>query len=398
MAVWVDLGNRRAFTDQDRGLLALLSGQIAQGLARVHQSDQQRETVLALQSAILGPARLPDGFAVRYEPATPPLQVGGDWYDVVPLSDGRLGIVVGDCVGRGLKAATVMGQMRSACRALLLQDPHPEHALSALDRFVADTDGALCTSVFCGVLDPRSGHLAYSSAGHPPGILVNADGTTSILQDGLSAVLGIAPDLARTCATHVLPPRSTLLVYSDGLVERRRRPLTDGIDLAAQVLHEGRDIGVEELATHVMRRLASASGYDDDVALLLYRHPGPLDIAFEPRAAALAPVRNALRDWLDRAGVPEDTAQSILVAAGEACANAVEHGHRDIPDAGIRLRAEALTERVDVRISDSGSWRAPQAEAHRGHGINLMRTLMDQVTITPTAQGTTVDMHVRIAP
>jgi PAS domain S-box-containing protein len=397
MAVWVDLGDRRPFTDQDRVLLAQLSGQITQGLARVHQSDQQRETVLALQSAILGPAHLPGGFAVRYEPATPPLQVGGDWYDVVALPDGRLGIIVGDCVGRGLKAASVMGQMRSACRALLLQDPHPERALTALDRFVADTDGALCTSVFCGVLDPRTGHLAYSSAGHPPGILVYPDGTTTILQDGLSPVLGIAPDVARTCATHVLPARATLLLYSDGLVERRRQPLTDGIDQAARALHEGRNTGVEELATHVMRGLAPISGYDDDVALLLYRHPGPLDIAFEPQASALAPVRNALRDWLERSGVPEDTAQGILVAAGEACANAVEHGHRDSPDVGIRLRAEALTERVDVRISDSGSWKAPQAEPHRGHGINLMRTLMDQVTITPTAHGTTVDMHVRIA-
>lgn len=113
---------------------------------------------IALQRAILGPSVLPEGFAVRYEPATPPLEVGGDWYDIVGLADGRIGIgiVVGDCVGRGLGAASVMGQLRSACRALLLQEASPSRVLTVLDEFAVSVPGAVCTTVFCGVLLLRS--------------------------------------------------------------------------------------------------------------------------------------------------------------------------------------------------------------------------------------------------
>src|SRR6185369_13405537 len=113
----------------------------------------------------------------------------------------------------------------------------------------------LCTSVFCGVLDPATGGLTYSSAGHPPGILVLPDGSTGVLEDGLGTVLGLATDTVRPSATRVLPPRTTLLLYTDGLVERRRRPLTDGIREAAEVLRDGRNSGVDVLASHVMSRL-----------------------------------------------------------------------------------------------------------------------------------------------
>ena len=133
----------------------MLCGYLGQALHRAHQTDQQRETALALQRAILGPSRLPPGFAARYEPASRPLEVGGDWYDLVELPDGRIGIVVGDCVGHGLEAATVMGQLRSACRALLLQDASPAQTLSAMDRFAA--------------LDSRRASAARSSAASSTG-------------------------------------------------------------------------------------------------------------------------------------------------------------------------------------------------------------------------------------
>ena len=129
LVVYIELAERRPFTPEDHMLLTVLAGRLGQGLQRVHQLDQQRETALALQHAILGPANLPSGFAVRYQPATRPLQVGGDWYDVVDLDDGRIALIVGDCVGHGLAAATVMGQLRSACRALLLERPSPGAAL-----------------------------------------------------------------------------------------------------------------------------------------------------------------------------------------------------------------------------------------------------------------------------
>ena len=178
LVVWIDLAEQRPFTLEDQTLLTVLAGRLGQGLQRVYQVDQQRETALALQHAILGPAHLPHGFAVRYQAASRPLQVGGDWYDVVDLEDGRIALVVGDCVGHGLAAATVMGQVRSACRALLLDNPSPGAALAGMDRFAARLPGAQCTTAVCAVLNPETGELVYSSAGHPPPILVHADGTT----------------------------------------------------------------------------------------------------------------------------------------------------------------------------------------------------------------------------
>ncbi|WP_437043077.1 SpoIIE family protein phosphatase [Streptomyces sp. enrichment culture] len=399
LAVWIDLGEHRPFTAEDQVLLSLLAGRLAQGLVRAHQIDQQRETAIALQRAILGPARLPNGFAVRYEPATPPLEVGGDWYDTVALPDGRIGIVVGDCVGRGLEAASVMGQLRSACRALMLQEPSPARTLMALDQFAASVPGALCTTVFCAVFDPGAGELTYSTAGHPPGILAHADGTVQLLEEGRSVPLAVRPGKRRPEARCTLPARSTLLLYTDGLVERRRRSLGTGIEEAGKALQEGRDLPVDELATEVMTRLAPAGGYDDDVALLLYRHPAPLDLTFPAEASQLAPVRNALRAWLAQCDLNRIDVQNVLVAAGEACANAIEHGHRHAPGEAVRLSAEAFADTVRLTVADSGRWKDPQPEPHanRGRGVALMRATMEDVTITPGPVGTTVDMQMRIA-
>ncbi|MFD0745369.1 SpoIIE family protein phosphatase [Phytohabitans flavus] len=396
LALWLDLGPGRPFTADDRLLLSLLAGHLAQGLARAQQIGQQRETAIALQRSILGPSLLPPGFAARYEPAARPLEVGGDWYDIVTLTDGRIGIVVGDCVGRGLAAAAVMGQLRSACRALLLQDPSPARTLMTMDHFAAGVPGAACTTVFCGVLDPATGHLTYASAGHPPGILAHADGTRHLLDGGRSLPLAVRPGRVRRQAEHVVPARATMLLYTDGLVERRRRPLTDGIDLAGRSVLDGADRGLDELATGLMAQLASGGGYHDDVAVLLYRHPGPLDVTFPADADQLAPVRGALRRWLDLCGVPAPTAQNVLVAVGEACANAIEHGHRDAPGGPIRLRAEAYVDRLHLTVTDSGRWKAPVPDAYRGRGLKLMRAMMRRVAIDAGTGGTVADMDTRI--
>ncbi|MFE2755333.1 SpoIIE family protein phosphatase [Actinosynnema sp. NPDC059335] len=395
----VDLEGRRVLSAEDQTLLALLAGHLGQGLHRMRQIDQQRETALTLQRAMLGPARLPEGFAVRYEPATRPLKVGGDWYDTFELPDGRTAIVVGDCVGHGLQAAAVMGQLRSACRALLLHDPSPARTLNALDRFGATLSGAMCTTVFCAVLDTVTGDLVYSSAGHPPGIMVNPDGTTGLLDQGRGLPLAVRPDRPRPEATVVVNARATLLLYTDGLVERRRRPLDEGIAAVSVAVRAAPDVPVDDLATRIMTDLAPESGYDDDVALLVYRHPAPLEIAFPAQASELAPVRDSLRAWLRSCDVTAQQTLNILVAAGEACTNAIEHGHRDRLGGAIRLRASAFPDQVRLIVTDSGTWRTPDpvVEAHRGRGLQVMRGLVDDVTVLSGAGGTTVEMHARIS-
>ncbi|MEB4211377.1 SpoIIE family protein phosphatase [Mycobacterium sp. 94-17] len=399
LVVWMDLAEQRAFTLEDQTLLTVLAGRLGQGLQRVQQVDQQRETALALQHAILGPADLPDGFAVRYQAATRPLQVGGDWYDVVDLGDGRIGLVVGDCVGHGLAAAAVMGQVRSACRALLFENPSPSAALAGMDRFAARLPGAQCTTAVCAVLTPETGELVYSSAGHPPPILVHGDGSTQMLDDGHTIALGIRGDWIRPEARVMIPARSTLLLYTDGLVERRRIPLDRGISRVADVAQDGRSMALEELADQVMSRVAPDGGYQDDVVLMLYRHPAPLELNFPADVGQLAPARAALRNWLTRARLDSDQAMNVLVAAGEAVANAIEHGHRHRPEGTIRLGAVALCDEIQLTITDSGSWKPPQPAScsHRGRGIPLMRSLMQHVDIRSETDGTTVHLSTRIS-
>ncbi len=398
LVVWIDLAEERPFTLEDQTLLTVLAGRLGQGLQRVHQVDQQRETALALQHAILGPADLPHGFAVRYQAAARPLQVGGDWYDVVELEDGRIALIVGDCVGHGLAAATVMGQVRSACRALLFENPSPATALEWLDRFAARLPGAQCTTAVCAVLNPATGELVYSSAGHPPPIVVHADGTTRLLDDGHTIALGIRPHRSRPEASVTLPARASLVLYTDGLVERRRVPVDDGIARAAAFVQEGIASPLDDLANQIMSRLAPSGGYQDDVALLMYRHPAPLELEFPAHISQVATTRMALRGWLRRAGVDPSESMKVLVAAGEAVANAIEHGHRLSPEGTIRLDATALVDEVQLTIADSGSWKTPQpdANAHRGRGITLMRGLMRDVTIDPDTVGTTVHLSARI--
>ncbi|HEX3713639.1 MAG TPA: SpoIIE family protein phosphatase, partial [Trebonia sp.] len=275
-----------------RELFSVLTSHLAQVLAKARDYEQARSVALTLQHAILGPTELPHGFAAQYTPAVPPLEVGGDWYDVIPLPGQRTGVVTGDCVGRGLPAAAVMGQLRSASQAVLLRAPGPAEALADLDTFASRIPGAECTTVFCAILDPAAGTVTYSCAGHPPPILVAADGKYSLLDQARSLPLAMLPaDWQRSQATAGLPPGATLMLYTDGLVERRNQPLDEGIDAAAVIVAEHAQDHPNDIADYVMSAMTPAAGYEDDVAVLIYRHPpAPLTVqvsAADPAGLAL---------------------------------------------------------------------------------------------------------------
>jgi serine phosphatase RsbU (regulator of sigma subunit) len=274
--------------DEYRVFLSLAANQVAAALAdaqavqaeRRHAAERAEldrtraqfftDVAVTLQRAVLGPTALPDGFAVHYEPASGTLEVGGDWYDVVDLPDGRFGVVVGDVVGRGLPAAAVMGQLRSAGRALLLESQSPAHVLQALDRFAALVPGAAVSTVFCAVVDRDRKTLRYSSAGHPPAILVHADGTSRLLEEAGSLPLAVLDGHVRPEAEVVLPDGATLLLYTDGLVERRNEAIDEGTARAVDVLREARGLQAPQLAEVLTARLL-ADAPDDDVAFLVYR-------------------------------------------------------------------------------------------------------------------------------
>jgi PAS domain S-box-containing protein len=381
---------------ENQHLFGSLTSHLAQALVGAREYEQTRAVALTLQHAILGPTQLPHGFAVRYTPAVEPLEVGGDWYDVIGLDDDRIGVVVGDCVGRGLPAAAVMGQLRSAAQALLLRTSAPGQALTALDSFAQRVPAAVCTTVFCAVIDVANSTVCYSSAGHPPPIAVAADGSERFLDQAQSLPLAATKTARpRREGRITLAPGTTLLAYTDGLIERRRESLTDGVKRAAEALKNERHRHPDQLADYLMKELAPPAGYDDDVAVLLYRHPPPaLHVELPALTASLAPMRAQLRDWLTGAAVDPETAVDIILAVGEAASNAVEHaGHRASHPVDLAMTARITGVGLRLVVADNGCWRPPAAEpGYRGHGISLMKALVDTVDIKATDHGTTVDL------
>lgn len=272
--LWIEFAHPRPFALADRTLMVQLTGHLQRALGRARSNDEHRQVALALQRAILGPADLPAGFAVRYEPASSTLEVGGDWYDVLELSDRRYGVVVGDVVGSGLSAATTMGQLRSAARALLLENNGPAGVLTALDRFAELLPGAFCATVFCAVIDPAARSVHYSSAGHVPGLIAAPDGTVHRLDGAQSPPLAVVTGRARPETTTAIPDGSTLLLYTDGLVERRGEVIDVGIDRAAAALSGTLRRAPDVAADHICTALLGHDHHDhheDDVALLVYR-------------------------------------------------------------------------------------------------------------------------------
>lgn len=371
----------------------LVVGSFRDETARTEAVEEQRSVALTLQRSLLGPSRMPAGFAARYSPGERPLEVGGDWYDVIDLGEGEVGLVVGDCVGKGLDAATVMGQLRSACRALLLQLKRPAEVLSALDDFAAATPHAEYTSVFCAVIDRHSGNVQYSTAGHPPAVLTHPDGRIEMLDNARSVPLAGSVKPIRTQAHTRLDQGSLLVLYTDGLAERRGEHPDVGIGRLAQAVRKASALQAEDdVAAAVLRTALPVVGQADDVALLLYRHRAPADFhtRLRPHPAALAPARAALRRWLSAHDVARMELEAILLAAGEACANALEHGHRLAGEDVIDLIGTICDGRLELVVRDRGAWKEPSDRGYRGRGLELMELLMDRARVESGPQGTTV--------
>jgi PAS domain S-box-containing protein len=394
-ALAMELGTQVEDVELFRGL----ARDLAHALIIAREDEMTRAAALTFQHAILGPTHLPHGFAVRYTPAAEPLAVGGDWYDVVVLDETRTGIMVGDCVGHGLPAAAVMGQLRSAAQALLLRTAEPAQVLADLDLFGRRMPAAMCTTAFCAVIDKATSTIRYSSAGHIPPTVVAPGTPRQLLEGAMSLPLGTKADLPRPEAQLVLPAGATLLLYTDGLIERRGESLTVGIDRGAQLLERCAQLHPEQVADHVVTELMPPGGYDDDVAVLIYRHaPAKLQLRLPAAASNLAEVRAELRRWLPAAAIDDDTAAQVLVAVGEAASNCVEHANReDRCPVLMVMTAEIVAQGLAVSVADNGRWRPPRPAPHRGNGVAVMKALCDDVTITTAEDGTRVEMLKKLA-
>ena len=391
-ALWVRFAAPRAISPGDWSLFSLLTGHLGVAVQRARNFDQVRSTSLTLQRAMLGPIELPPGFAVHYEPALPPLEIGGDWYDVVQLRDGTLGIVVGDCVGRGLSAAVVMGQLRTAAQALLLRGAGPAQLLSELDAVAARIPGAMCTTVCAAILDPARGLVRYSSAGHMPPVLAAPGRTGRLLEGGRAVPLATFDTPQRPEATTALEPGSTLVLFTDGLVEQRGVDIDTRFEQIADELSGAAPYPPRQVTEAVLDRLRPDVGYDDDIAMVVYRQPPrPLRLDIPAEAGRLTGVRRALTAWLSAAAVGDELAADLVSAANEACTNSIEHAYSSEDAGRVVVTARCAHGSVRIEVTDTGAWRPlPQDPGTRGRGLAMMRALTDEVDIDRTDAGTRV--------
>ncbi|MDT5346355.1 MAG: hypothetical protein QOE52_5539 [Mycobacterium sp.] len=399
VALWLELRVPRRVSAEDRLLVTVLVGHLGLAIQHVRQFEAARETSLTLQHAMLAPTELPPGFAVRYEPAVTPLEIGGDWYDVLPVGDHRIGIIVGDCVGRGLSAAAVMGQLRSSARALLLTGAEPARLLEELDSVAELIPDAFCTTVFLAVLDTESGEFFYSCAGHLPAVLATPHSAPTLISGARSVPLVVQRKSSRPQSSVTLPPGSTLMLYTDGLVERRDMSLDDGIARVSATVASGMNLTVDAVADAVLSEMAPPGGYDDDIAIVVYRRPyAPLTIEQVVTADQLSDIRHQVAAWMRLAAVPDQQVADIVLAVNEACANSVEHGYRGRKPGKVRVEGENDGALLHLRVTDSGSWKTASADPGvRGRGLLLIRAVTDWLEMECTSSGTTVDMSFRLS-
>lgn len=247
-----------------------LNEELRKAHARAH------EVAVILQRAMLPSTSLPrrSGVAVRYRPATSFLNVCGDWYDLIDLDAQRLAVAVGDVVGHGLEAAGTMGQLRSALSAAIRATGRPAIALTTLAEHAHTVDGALATTAVQAVLDRTERTVTYSRAGHPPPLLAHADGSVEVLDSATDPPLGACDDtFRRSEATVGYASGSTLLLYTDGLIERRGEDIDVGLRRLAGSVERHYLLDPELLADAVLADLVLAPqhGSDDDTALVVIR-------------------------------------------------------------------------------------------------------------------------------
>lgn len=400
----------------DRGTADAVPAPDAPGLARSVEElpEVGHDVLLTLQRSLL-PAGLPvlAGFriAAHYLVAGTEQAAGGDWYDAIPLAGG-LAVVVGDVVGHGVEAAAAMGQLRALLEEFLLDSDDLAAVLARLDRFAMRVAGARGTTVCLALLDPVTGSVRYACAGHPPPLVLAADGTTRFLPLPGGGPLGVAGPLPVVASTR-LGPGDLLLCFSDGLVEREGRDLGSALDGLAEVASTALTVGAPSLHTaEPADRVAELTvermtrdGYGDDVTLVAVRLTGQphaefvADLPAEPER--LPALRRRLEAWLVGTGAGEPDVVAVQIAVLEAVTNAIEHAY-DEPGGWVRV--EGLLDgvgRACMTVIDHGRWRPASADpGNRGRGLMMMRGCMDTVEIETSEQGTTLllDRHLHRAP
>jgi serine phosphatase RsbU (regulator of sigma subunit)/anti-sigma regulatory factor (Ser/Thr protein kinase) len=389
-------------TQEERSFVQTLANLCAQALERARHFESERTIAETLQRSVL-PVSLPqvDGIriAARYLPGTTEVEVGGDWFDAIQLPNGRLGLVVGDVVGKGVRSAATMAQLRNALRAFALDQMKPSSTIARLNRLMEEVSESSFATVVYLVIDPEAGVCRFTSAGHPPPLAVYPNGSAEYLEGGRGLPLGTVSEPSYTQDTIEVPIGSTLILYTDGLIERRDQTIDEGLDQLRAAALAG-PLDPERLVEHVLQQLVGAGQRRDDVAILAVRllvaAPHPLRLRLPTGNNSLDVVRDALRTWLERAPVSTTQAGEIVLAAWEACANAVEHALEPTEEC-FTFTAELADHVVRISVGDTGTWNPERVRGNRGLGLQLMRSLMSSVDIETGPAGTKVVLEHELA-
>jgi anti-sigma regulatory factor (Ser/Thr protein kinase) len=306
-------------------------------------------------------------------------------------------LVVGDVVGHGLRAAATMGQLRNAFRAYGLVESSPAEVVARINRLVmSGVEDAMATVVYL-VLDRETGEVSYSAAGHPPPLVLTPDGPY-FLEGGRSVPIGASDPAVFREASAVLPPGSSLLLYTDGLVERRDVGLEERLEQLAEVAGAAGD-DLDALCERVIDLVLGDGDSGDDVALLAVR-PLPtaserISLTLPAEPGSLAGLRRRLARFLHATGASEVEQYELTLTICEAAGNAIEHAYGP-GDATYEVEVTFVAGELVATVRDSGSWREKRDE-HRGRGLNIIEELMDHVEVVAQEDGTVVTMRRRLA-
>ncbi|GGQ99053.1 ATP-binding SpoIIE family protein phosphatase [Streptomyces flaveolus] len=372
----------------DRGVLVFATDVTdhAEAAARLRASERrQRETAVTLQRSLL-PQELeePDDLrvAATYHPGGTEAAVGGDWYDVITLGGGRTALVIGDVMGRGVRAAAVMGQLRTAVRAYARLDLPPHEVLQLLDGLATEIDANQIATCVYAIHDPNEGRLVYASAGHLPILVRDETGTVQRADEPTGPPLGTGGWM-HASGSIALTPGSTAVLYTDGLVERRNEDLDEGIAALERAL-SGATGSPQVVCDRLVRSAGVTPEHDDDVAVLVLQHPARKGAEAElfrnatlellggveaaPRARAFA--SGVLASWR----FPADLHDAGVLATSELVANSLQHG---TPPMRLRLRRTDRRLIIEVTDGDDHLPRRRRAEPgdESGRGIAIVATI-----------------------
>jgi anti-sigma regulatory factor (Ser/Thr protein kinase) len=330
--------------------------------------------------------------ATYYQAGVAGTQVGGDWYDVIDVGADRTALVVGDVMGRGVRAAAVMGQMRTAVRAFAQLDLPPADVLEQLDSIVREFEPVQLVTCIYGIYDPHERAFVYANAGHLPPLVRSLGEPARRFAGAASPPLGAGP-INRSERRIALPPHARLVLYTDGLVERRDRPLDAGIDgLAAAFGAFDGPLG--ELPAGLIAAVAPG-GAEDDMAVLAAEVGGPRDddataqLALDADRGAAGRARTfataALREW----SLPPALARDVLLLTSELVTNAVMYGRAPVELRLRRDRRQLLIEVEDAATAVPRKLRPSPLEEH-GRGLQLVAGVADRWGTRPLPAGKAV--------